>query len=101
LWSNSGKERRGYEMSIVTMLVVGILAGLIASMLMGGTGMGIIGDLLVGLVGAFIGGWIFGNNLSITSSTFANVLITATAGAIIFLLVISLFSRPYYRSREA
>ena len=88
-------------MSIITMLIVGVLAGLIASMLVGGTGLGIIGDLLVGLVGAFIGGWIFGNRLSITSSSFANVLITATVGAVIFLVVIGLFSRPYYRRREA
>jgi len=92
-------------MSIVAMLVVGVLAGLIASSLMGGTGFGIIGDLLVGLVGAFVGGYFFGNSLSITSSTFANVLITATVGAIIFLFVLGLFARPYfyrdrYRGRE-
>ena len=88
-------------MSIITILVVGILAGLIASLLMGGRGLGIIGNLLVGLVGSFIGGFFFGNHLSITSSTFANVLITATVGAVIFLFVIGLFARPYYRRRAA
>ena len=88
-------------MSILAMLIVGLLAGTIAGLLMGGTGLGIIGDLLVGLVGSFIGGFFFGNHLSITSSTFANVLITATVGAIILLFVIGLFARPYYRRRAA
>jgi uncharacterized membrane protein YeaQ/YmgE (transglycosylase-associated protein family) len=93
------RERRVNKMSLVAMLVVGILAGAIASMLMGGTGLGIIGDLIVGLVGSFIGGYFFGSRLDVTSSDFANVLITATVGAVIFLFVISLFSRPYYRHR--
>jgi uncharacterized membrane protein YeaQ/YmgE (transglycosylase-associated protein family) len=83
-------------MSILAMIIMGILAGAIASMLMGGTGLGIIGDLVVGLIGSFIGGYFFGNLLSITSSDFANVLITATVGAIIFLFVTGLFSRPYF-----
>jgi len=87
-------------MSIVASLIVGILAGLFASMLLGGRGgLGIIGNLLVGLVGSFVGGWIFGSHLSITSSTFANVLITATVGATIFLFVIGMFARPHYRQR--
>ena len=86
-------------MSIVAILIVGILAGLFASMLLGGRGLGIIGNLLVGLVGSFVGGWIFGSHLSITSSTFANVLITATVGATIFLFVIGMFARPHYRQR--
>jgi len=88
-------------MSILAMLIVGVLAGLIASTLLGGTGLGIIGDLLVGLVGAFIGGWLFGNHLSVTSSAFVNVLITATVGAMILLLVVGLFSRPYYARNHA
>jgi uncharacterized membrane protein YeaQ/YmgE (transglycosylase-associated protein family) len=84
-------------MSLLTMLIIGLLAGAIASMLLGGTGFGIIGDMVVGLIGSFIGGYFFGNSLAITSNSFANVLITATVGAVIFLFVISLFSRPYYR----
>lgn len=88
-------------MSIVTILIVGILAGLIARLLMGGTGFGILGALVVGLIGSFIGGFFFGNKLAITSSAFANVLITATVGAIILLFVIGLFARPYYRRSEA
>jgi uncharacterized membrane protein YeaQ/YmgE (transglycosylase-associated protein family) len=86
-------------MGIVEMLVIGILAGIIASMLLGGGGLGLLGNLVVGLVGSFIGGFLFGNRLSITSSAFGNVLITATVGAVILLIVIGMFARPYYRDR--
>jgi uncharacterized membrane protein YeaQ/YmgE (transglycosylase-associated protein family) len=85
--------------STLTMVIIGILAGAIASNLMWGTGLGIIGDLIVGLIGSFIGGYFFGTRLDITSSQFANVLITATVGAAIFLFVIGLISRPYYINR--
>lgn len=88
-------------MSILAMLIMGILAGWLAGQLLGGTGFGILGDLVVGLIGSFIGGLIFGSALAITSSSFVNVLITATLGAIIFLFIVSLFSRPYFRNRAA
>ena len=79
-------------MSLVAMLVVGALAGIISCMLLGGTGFGFIGDLLVGLAGSFMGGFFFGNLLHITASTFANVLIMAAVGAIIFLIAFGLFA---------
>jgi uncharacterized membrane protein YeaQ/YmgE (transglycosylase-associated protein family) len=88
-------------MSILAILVAGILAGAIASYLMRGTGLGIIVNLLVGLAGSFIGGFFFGNHLSVTSSEFVNVLITAIVGAIILLFVIGLFARPAYSHRRA
>ena len=47
-----------YEsMDIITWLVVGLVAGVLASLIMGG--FGIIADIVVGIVGAFIGGWLF------------------------------------------
>jgi uncharacterized membrane protein YeaQ/YmgE (transglycosylase-associated protein family) len=88
-------------MSIVAMLIVGILVGLIASMLMGGTGLGIIVDLLVGLAGSFIGSWLFLSHLSMTSSNFTSVLPMSIAGTITFLLLFSSFCRFYYRFSEA
>ena len=88
-------------MSILAMLIAGVLAGLIAGMLMKGRGFGIIGDLVVGLVGSFIGGFFFGNRLAITSSAFANVLITSIAGAVILLFVIRLFAIPSVKQGNA
>ena len=46
-------------MDILTWLIVGLVAGVLASFVVRG-GYGLLGDIVVGIVGAFIGGWIFG-----------------------------------------
>jgi uncharacterized membrane protein YeaQ/YmgE (transglycosylase-associated protein family) len=45
---------------VIAWLVVGLVAGFLASRVMGAGGYGLIGDLVVGLVGAVIGGFLFG-----------------------------------------
>ena len=46
-------------MSILGWLVLGLIAGFLASVVMKGGGYGLIGDIIVGVVGAFLGGFIF------------------------------------------
>jgi uncharacterized membrane protein YeaQ/YmgE (transglycosylase-associated protein family) len=41
---------------LLAWLIVGLVAGFLASMVMRGGGYGIVGDIIVGIVGAFIGG---------------------------------------------
>jgi len=41
---------------LLAWLVVGLIAGFLASVVMRGGGYGIIGDIIVGIVGAFLGG---------------------------------------------
>ena len=41
-------------------LIVGLIAGFLASQVMGGGGYGLIGDIVVGILGAFLGGWVSG-----------------------------------------
>ena len=45
-------------MSIVWWIVVGLIAGFLASVVMRGGGYGVVGDVIVGLVGALIGGFL-------------------------------------------
>jgi len=45
--------------NILAWIVIGLVAGVLASLVMGGTGYGIIGDIVIGIIGAFIGGWLF------------------------------------------
>ncbi|MGB8343836.1 MAG: GlsB/YeaQ/YmgE family stress response membrane protein [Ktedonobacteraceae bacterium] len=45
---------------IFAWLLVGLIAGFLASRVMRGGGYGLIGDIIVGLIGAFIGGWLAG-----------------------------------------
>jgi uncharacterized membrane protein YeaQ/YmgE (transglycosylase-associated protein family) len=44
---------------LVMWLIVGLVAGFLASRVMGG-GYGLIGDIVVGIIGAFLGGWVSG-----------------------------------------
>jgi uncharacterized membrane protein YeaQ/YmgE (transglycosylase-associated protein family) len=46
-------------MTILGWLLLGLIAGFLASMVMRGGGYGILGDIIVGIVGAFIGGFLF------------------------------------------
>ena len=46
-------------MSIIAWLVLGLIAGFIASKLYAGSGQGAILDIVLGIVGAFVGGFLF------------------------------------------
>ena len=47
-------------LSIVLWLVIGLVAGFLASRVMRGGGYGVVGDIVVGLIGALIGGFLAG-----------------------------------------
>lgn len=44
---------------IITLVVVGALAGWLGSLLFKKKGLGFIGNFIVGIVGCFLGDWIF------------------------------------------
>ena len=48
---------RSIHMNIIAWIILGGIAGAIASFITG-TNRGIVGDILVGIIGAFIGGWV-------------------------------------------
>jgi len=73
-------------MGIIAWIFIGLIAGWLAHVILGGSG-GIFGNLAVGLVGAILGGFLFEKlNLHVMPDFWGN-LITATIGAIIFLLI--------------
>ena len=45
-------------MGIIAWIVLGLIAGFIASMLVNKGGEGVIGDIVLGIIGAVVGGWI-------------------------------------------
>ncbi len=74
---------------IITWLVVGLVAGLLASVLVRGSGFGIVGDIVIGIVGAFVGGWTFrelGWHTPIAGTP--GVILVAFVGAVIVLLIL-------------
>ena len=80
-------------MDLLTWLIVGLIAGVLASLVMGG-GFGIIGDIIIGIVGAFIGGWLF-RQLGVATpfGGLAGTIFVAFIGAVVLLFLLRLVSR--------
>lgn len=73
-------------MGIIAWIVIGLIAGWLAHVVLGGRG-GLFGNVAVGLIGAIVGGFLFEKlNLHVMPDFWGN-LITATIGAIVFLLI--------------
>lgn len=79
-------------MSLISFLIIGLLAGWIASHLMEGKGYGLLGDIIIGIVGAFIGGYIF-QWLGVTFGGFFGNIAISAIGAIIFLFIVNLIKK--------
>ena len=78
-------------MDLLTWLIVGLVAGVLASLVMGGTGYGLIGDIIIGIVGAFVGGWIFSRlGASAPFGGLAGVIFVAFIGAVVLLFILRL-----------
>ena len=76
-------------MDIITWIVVGLVAGLLASAVVGGIGYGLIGDIVVGIAGAVIGGWLFATlGISVPFSGIVATITVAFVGAVVLLLII-------------
>jgi uncharacterized membrane protein YeaQ/YmgE (transglycosylase-associated protein family) len=76
-------------MGILAWLVLGLIAGFLASVVMRGGGYGIIGDIIVGIVGALLGGFLF-SLLGGTGVTGFNLwsLVVAFVGACILIAIL-------------
>lgn len=82
-------------MDLLTWLIVGLIAGLLASFVMGGTGLGLIGDIIIGICGAFVGGWLFRTlNVNIPFHGLAGTIFVAFVGAVLLLFIIKVIRRP-------
>jgi uncharacterized membrane protein YeaQ/YmgE (transglycosylase-associated protein family) len=73
-------------MSIIAWIVLGLIAGFIASKIVNKQGSGIIVDIILGIVGAIVGGFIF-NQFGQASVTGFNLysMLVAIVGAIVVL----------------
>ena len=73
-------------MGILAWIFIGLIAGWLAHVILGGRG-GIFYNLAVGLVGAIVGGFLFSKLNIAVAQDFWGSLITSTIGAVIFLLI--------------
>jgi uncharacterized membrane protein YeaQ/YmgE (transglycosylase-associated protein family) len=79
--------------TLLVWIVIGLLAGWLASAVVGG-GLGIIGDIVVGVVGAFLGGLLF-RALGVTApwGGLAGTVLVAFVGAVLLLILLRLLRR--------
>jgi uncharacterized membrane protein YeaQ/YmgE (transglycosylase-associated protein family) len=80
-------------MTLVAWIVVGAIAGFLASEIMG-TREGLVLMVVLGIVGAVVGGWVCADLLKIANVTGINLtsIIVAVVGALIVIVVVNSFS---------
>ena len=79
-------------MGLISWLVVGAIAGWLAGLLVkGDEGMGVIGHIVLGIVGAIVGGFLFGvlvpGDRDFVNGINIETIVTATIGAVIAVVV--------------
>jgi uncharacterized membrane protein YeaQ/YmgE (transglycosylase-associated protein family) len=81
-------------MSFIAWIVLGLVAGFIASKLVNKSGEGMLLDIVLGIVGAVVGGWLF-NVFGMAGVTGLNVysLVVAVIGAAVFLVLYHALTR--------
>jgi uncharacterized membrane protein YeaQ/YmgE (transglycosylase-associated protein family) len=83
---NCADRRR--RMSIIGWIILGLIAGFIASKLVNRQGEGIILDIVLGIVGAIVGGWLFSffGAAGVTGLNLYSMLV-AVIGAVVVLVI--------------
>jgi len=85
---------------ILLWIILGLLAGFLATRVVHGPHFGIIGDLVIGLVGAFLGGLVADFLFPNTTFHFWGTLIIAVIGAIVLLAILRLIARASGRPAQ-
>ena len=76
---------------VIAWLVVGLIAGFLAGQFMRGGGYGLVGDIVVGLVGAVLGGFLFGQ-LVVTEYGFVGSIVVAFLGACLLIWAVRMLA---------
>lgn len=87
-------------MGIIGWIIIGLIAGWLASMVMGKGGYGLVGDIIVGLIGALVGGFIvnqlfpsLGNAIDFGTGGFWTSLVVAFIGAVVLIFLVRTLTR--------
>jgi uncharacterized membrane protein YeaQ/YmgE (transglycosylase-associated protein family) len=82
-------------MSIIGWIVLGLIAGFIASKIVNAQGQGIILDIVLGIVGAIVGGFLFSlvGVAGITGFNIWSMLVAILGAVVVLLLYHAIFAR--------
>lgn len=73
-------------------LLIGLVAGWLASLIVKGQGSGLLINLIVGIVGGLLGGWIFSLFGWVAVGTIGSLL-TSLVGAVVLLWIVAALTR--------
>lgn len=78
-------------MGLLAWIVVGLIAGWLASLVMRGGSSGILGDIILGIIGALVGGFLAGALLDVpdpVSGINISTILVAFLGAIVVIAIV-------------
>lgn len=79
-------------MNVIWFLLIGLVAGWLAGIVLKGRGFGLVSNLIIGVLGAILGGFLFGL-IGVQSYSLLGSLVTATVGAVVLLLIVGMLKR--------
>lgn len=79
-------------MQFIWFLLIGLVAGWLAGQIVKGRGFGPLWDIVIGIIGAVLGGWLFGL-FGLASGSLIGSLVTATVGAVVLLFLVGLLKK--------
>ena len=79
--------------SLLTILLIGAIAGWLAGLIVKGYGFGLLGNIIIGIIGAFVGTWLLARLGVSLGGGIAGSIINAVIGAVVVLFLIGLFRR--------
>lgn len=81
--------------AIIAWIIVGAIAGWLASLVVRGTGLGLVGDIIVGIIGGLLGGFLLSvllpGSYGVTGINLGSIVV-AFIGAVVLLLLVRLFT---------
>ena len=80
---------------VLAWIVIGLIAGAIASRVVAGRGMGCIADLVVGVAGAFLGGFILSFFVQGSAGFFGSLLVAFLGAALLLAILQALAGRRF------
>jgi uncharacterized membrane protein YeaQ/YmgE (transglycosylase-associated protein family) len=88
-------------MPMITWIVLGLVAGFIASKIVNRTGEGVLIDVLLGIVGAIVGGWLFNvfGMRGVSGLNLYSMVVAVIGAAVVLALYHAVFGRSRLRRR--
>ena len=76
--------------ALLILLIIGMVAGLLAQMILPGRGFGMLSTIVIGVLGAWLGNNYIKSHITFINDSLLKEIVAATAGAMILCMVINI-----------